>query len=291
MNTDLMPVYPGSSVPINKAGLKDPEALATFEAAIVRARAIELDEKPISPTFDRAHLKEMHRRLFQDVYAWAGELRSAPFPDRPSVLRSSFNPSPTQSVQAFGDAILREVRSDSTLRPLDKESFVTAIASQYDRLSYWRPFASGNSRTLNLFVRQISETAGYRMALSPDIRESLSKALVAASYDELAPMRGVFRSILTPQRAFVFAQNDKQGENDHVIVRFHPELKGTYQLLSEAREQLGYENGRFPDASLERRYDHVVKHFQRVLDKGVLPETSHPQALEQALWVTRGHER
>lgn len=37
---------------------------------------LELIERPVAGSYDLAHLKAIHRHLFQDVYDWAGELRT-----------------------------------------------------------------------------------------------------------------------------------------------------------------------------------------------------------------------
>lgn len=36
---------------------------------------VELKNNPVEGRFDFDHMKEIHRRLFQDVYEWAGQVR------------------------------------------------------------------------------------------------------------------------------------------------------------------------------------------------------------------------
>jgi cell filamentation protein len=69
-------VYPGTKIPRNKAGLREQAALDAFEADVTAVRMLELTENPIPGAFDLQHLRAMHRYLFQDVYDWAGELRT-----------------------------------------------------------------------------------------------------------------------------------------------------------------------------------------------------------------------
>ncbi|XNN87269.1 hypothetical protein ACL00T_13000 [Curtobacterium flaccumfaciens] len=60
-----------STEPIrNEADLRD------FEDSRVELRAMELEESPIRGNFDLAHLQGIHRHLFQDVYEWAGAVRT-----------------------------------------------------------------------------------------------------------------------------------------------------------------------------------------------------------------------
>jgi cell filamentation protein len=50
--------------------------LARFEADVSAVRLAELERTPIVGGFDLEHLCAIHRRLFGDVYEWAGDLRT-----------------------------------------------------------------------------------------------------------------------------------------------------------------------------------------------------------------------
>ena len=72
-------VYSGTDVLKNKPGLRDEGALRTFEYEQTASRAQDLNSKPIAGKFDLDHLKAIHKHLFQDVYEWAGEVRTVNF--------------------------------------------------------------------------------------------------------------------------------------------------------------------------------------------------------------------
>lgn len=71
-------VYPGTTVLRNLAGLADPGALAEREAQTSALRLAQLSELGLEGEYDLRHLQEFHRFIFQDIYPWAGELRSTP---------------------------------------------------------------------------------------------------------------------------------------------------------------------------------------------------------------------
>lgn len=69
-------VYPGTSVLRNLRDIRDPKVLAELEADATTRRLKELQSKPLNGSFDAKHLKAIHRHIFQDVYAWAGQFRT-----------------------------------------------------------------------------------------------------------------------------------------------------------------------------------------------------------------------
>src|SRR5437867_3783579 len=68
--------YPGTDVLRNIPDIRDAQRLAAFEANATAARLVELDAAPLKGHFDVAHLRAIHKYIFQDVYSWAGEFRT-----------------------------------------------------------------------------------------------------------------------------------------------------------------------------------------------------------------------
>ena len=73
-NTDPY-LYPGTRVLKNLRNICASEILARFEAEATSRRLVQLINSPMPGRFDTAHLKAIHRRIFQDVYVWAGQFR------------------------------------------------------------------------------------------------------------------------------------------------------------------------------------------------------------------------
>src|SRR5882672_8750577 len=68
--------YPGTEVLRNILEIRYPQQLAAFEANATAARLVELDAAPLAGWFGVAHMKAIHRHMFQDVYLRAGEFRT-----------------------------------------------------------------------------------------------------------------------------------------------------------------------------------------------------------------------
>jgi len=64
---------PDFGVLCNRLGIRDAALLDEAERVLVTQR---LRERLPNGDFDLAHLRAIHRHLFQDIYDWAGELRT-----------------------------------------------------------------------------------------------------------------------------------------------------------------------------------------------------------------------
>src|SRR4051794_30608864 len=71
--TDDRYCYPGTSVLKNRLDLRTQAELDEFEAMITAQRA---DEPLPAGDLDYAYYRALHRHLFQDVFDWAGDIRT-----------------------------------------------------------------------------------------------------------------------------------------------------------------------------------------------------------------------
>lgn len=79
MSQDVDDPYsdPATGVLHNLLGISSREELDRAEAALAVHRLVELAiQYPIAPSGDLVELCAIHRHLFQDVYEWAGQVRT-----------------------------------------------------------------------------------------------------------------------------------------------------------------------------------------------------------------------
>ena len=67
---------PVTGVLYTKLGLGTAAELEAAEREITHAALILLDDSPVSPSYDLPHLREIHERIFGDIYEWAGQIRT-----------------------------------------------------------------------------------------------------------------------------------------------------------------------------------------------------------------------
>ena len=152
-------VYEGTAVLINKLGIKDSKELEEKEGAIVSLNVLDLISHPfaIKSVFD---IKKVHKRLFDDLYEWAGQNRTI----------NMYKEEPVLNGLSVTYADYKEI--DVSLKRLD--SYFVSI--EWGRLSHketidevvkvisrlWRIhcFREGNTRTatvfLYLFLKQLN---------------------------------------------------------------------------------------------------------------------------------------
>lgn len=125
----------------NKLGISDQVELAREEERLSKIRAIELFEKGILDTFEVGNfrgLSSIHRYLFQDVYYFAGEIRTV------NIAKGNFRFAPLM----YLDIALEKI-SDMPQSNFDQ------IVEKYVEMNVAHPFREGNGRSTRIWLDAI----------------------------------------------------------------------------------------------------------------------------------------
>jgi cell filamentation protein len=158
--------YPGTDVLINLENIRDQNTLNKFEAQTASACIARLSVRPITGPFDARRLRETHKRIFGNIYPWAGEFRKGigMMAKNRSGFMVAYGPSenvPTALAEAFA-----KLKAEGDLKGLDGERFAGRLAYYYSELDAIHAFREGNSRTLRAFTVDLALAAGYRLEWS-----------------------------------------------------------------------------------------------------------------------------
>jgi cell filamentation protein len=150
-------VYPETGVLRNKLGLGDAKKLDYHEREIVTMRA-----RQGIPTgeFDLRHLRTIHRHLFQDIYEWAGEIRTVEISKGESQFQFR------QYIETGMADVHRRIVKATFLRGLQQPAFATEAARIIGDVNYVHPFREGNGRSQLYYLQQLSEQAGHPLDLT-----------------------------------------------------------------------------------------------------------------------------
>lgn len=151
-------VYPGTSCLRNRLGIRDPDALARLEADQTAIILAQLARERLVGRYDLVHLRAFHRRIFSDIYAWAGELRTVPIAKEQSVFALP------EHIDSYLRRVLSELASEQFLRGLSREEFVERFTHYHAEVNAVHPFREGNGRTQRAFLGQLARDGGYHIA-------------------------------------------------------------------------------------------------------------------------------
>lgn len=166
---DSVYCYPDSDVLINKLGIQDQEKLHTFERKLTMLRLLEIIDKPIKGNFDFAHLQEIHRYIFQDVYEWAGKVRKVDIAKGNMFCNVMF-------IESQAEEIFVKLKKDNYLAGLDRNIFVKKLAYYFSEINALHPFREGNGRSQREFIRSLALKNGYVINFSEIPEEEMLKA-------------------------------------------------------------------------------------------------------------------
>ena len=160
IDPDSIYTDPETGVLRNLGGITDPDALNFVETAATTKRTNELKAMQIQVTDSNA-LFAIHRHLFQDVYDWAGKLRTVEI----SKGGKQFFPlSRFDNALKFFAGLLAEYKH---INKKDKAKLSHKLAEILDAVNYLHPFREGNGRTQREFLVLLAREKGWMLNLNP----------------------------------------------------------------------------------------------------------------------------
>jgi cell filamentation protein len=148
--------YPDSDVLKNLLGITDGEALRNAEVAFTFFRH-EQYEWPAFRDFSLSTLKSIHFYLFQDVYDWAGEIRTV------DISKGSTRFANWSRIEPEADKLFGQLERENFLRELPKNEFVGRLAHYFCELNVIHPFREGNGRAQRVLFEFAAINAGFEL--------------------------------------------------------------------------------------------------------------------------------
>ena len=224
--------YPGTNVLRNKLGIQDKEELQTAERRLVEQRArMGCPEG----NFDLTHLQAIHHHLFQDVYEWAGELRTVDmYKNEPGEYM------PHGRIEMGMHDVHRRVVETNVSGTADPWEFSAKAAEIIGDTNHAHPFREGNTRTQLQFLQQLGEQAGHEIDLSRIDREAWNEAKIQSGRGNYGYMNDQIRGAIvqtlekTPLAEKATREADEVERQKMVQNPEHPAEKSEWQAAKEA---------------------------------------------------------
>ena len=151
---------PNTGVLKNRVGATDADTLLLVESGMVAKRIEQLQANPIRIK-NISTLLEIHKHLFQDIYLWAGEIRTVEI----SKQGNPFFPlAYFHNALAFIDTLIADYRK---ILKDDKPRLARKLAEILESVNHLHPFREGNGRTQREFLRLLALEKNLTLNLNP----------------------------------------------------------------------------------------------------------------------------
>lgn len=179
--------YKGTNTLKNRIGLRDREALESFELEMTTLRGSE----PLPEgNFDARHYRSVHHHLFQDIYSWAGQYRTI----RTAKAGNWF--CFPEHIEGEMERLFKQLHEAHTLEIDDQVAFTAAVARFLGELNAIHPFREGNGRSQLAFTHLLGMAAGMPFDFGKIKPASFMEAMIASFHCNLAPLENELTALL-----------------------------------------------------------------------------------------------
>ena len=169
--------YPDSNVLKNKLNIRDNKLLKTAEEEITLIKQMELLKNPIEGNFSRAHLMNIHKFIFEDIYPFAGKIR------REQISKADTLFYPPDLIDRELDKLFTKIKEKNMLKETDQKKIFDNLAYVMAELNIIHPFREGNGRSIREFIRLMAKRMGYDLNWGNVDKEELLEASILSVDD------------------------------------------------------------------------------------------------------------
>ncbi len=201
-------MYPDTDILINKLNTRDHLLLGDLESASI----LDAIYRGISPgKFDLPHLKNIHKELFQELYAWAGQIRTVDITKGDSTFcRSDY-------IENEANKLLSNLatKDQYLTKYKDKDKFVQKFADYYCEINVIHPFREGNGRASRVFFEQLAQHNSYTLDFSSVSKSDWINASIDGFNCDNSKLESILSEALQPIEAHQDISNPKYLLSDH----------------------------------------------------------------------------
>ncbi|MBC6609097.1 Fic family protein [Hymenobacter sp. BT188] len=229
-----------NGVRLNRLGITDPQQLAQAEtdSSLLRLQRLNVQGGIPDGRYDHAHLKQVHQKLFEGVYQWAGETRAdrefqGHKPTYVTGFRETMTYAPYKEIELRLNAIGEQLGKENNLKGLSEEKFAERAAYYLDQYNHTHAFRDGNGRTLQATFVQLGKEAGYQVDFARIDPATLNRARDLAmvrpyapqeAEKNLQPLKAMFQQVISPAPGLE-AEKLRDPSQARPVAPLSPEMK------------------------------------------------------------------
>ena len=126
--------YPGTTILVNKLDIHDEAALEELESVLTATKSAEWVHGSPMETFDFAHYLAIHKFLFEDLYDWAGQIRTV------NIEKKGTSVCPAAEIRSMAERVFAYLKQQNLLCGMERAPFLDALVDFYCSTNYLHPF-------------------------------------------------------------------------------------------------------------------------------------------------------
>ena len=152
-------LYPNSNVLRNKLNIEDYDELHKKEAEISFEKLVFLHDNPIVGNFDKKHLCDVHKYIFDELYEWAGKYRMVDMKKKDIFLHYGY-------IDKYLETEL-ELMNKDILKVSSKDALACLLTRYLCELLFIHPFREGNGRCIREFLSEFVKAKSPNLPCGP----------------------------------------------------------------------------------------------------------------------------
>jgi cell filamentation protein len=176
--------YPNTNILKNKFNIKNDNDLYIIEKELVAYGVTELMINPIKGSFNFKHLKEIHKRLFSDVYEWAGAPRKCAIAKKDLFCLPEY-------IDSYASEIFNKLKNGNYFITYDYNLKLERLVELFADINALHPFREGNGRCQREFIEELAKINGINLDLTVVDKTSMiiaSHESINGNYKKLTNM-------------------------------------------------------------------------------------------------------
>lgn len=181
--------YESSNVLKNKLGICDSKLLEEKERKIAGLRYIELFQNIPKGEMNFNYLLKIHKFLFQDIYTWAGKIRTVDIAKGNMFCNSRF-------IYSNATEIFNNLKKEHFLQDLSANELSVKMAYYFSEINALHPFREGNGRTQRAYFSILAQRLGYYLDFSEISQDDMIKASSQSFLKNYDQINSIFEKAL-----------------------------------------------------------------------------------------------
>ena len=190
INSSTSDCYEGTTCLINKLNIRDEAILSDYEAGLTIIKTMALEKEPINGNFDFEHYKSIHKYLFEDLYDWAGEIRTV------NLSKNGTQFADANEIERIAEACFKQLADNNYFQNMSFNDFIDNIVDFYCVTNMLHPFREGNGRVQRLFIAQLIRFNGYDINFNDIDSDELMIATIQSANGITDQIKEIFARLI-----------------------------------------------------------------------------------------------